>query len=266
MNNPPDGIKVGLLTFSYYGLLISAAVILALWLSFRRLKARNMETAPIWGLAITLLITTVIGARLWFACFPPPSALAAGLTPAFYRRSLLDLLTFWQGGFAFPGALIGGLIGFAAYCWRRRLPIKEWLSTLAPIIPFIAGIIFWGNFINQQQYGLPSTLPWAIRIQEQYRLEGYKEIETYHPLFFYQSLWALVTTAVVIFYERKTHRQTMTAPLTGMLLSIGLFLLEFLRLEVGLAGVINRFFWGVIFLLSAVFLFIQRKQAETSKL
>lgn len=255
-----QGIQIGLLTFNYYGFIIVLAVALSMILVNRRLKVRQLETHDLVPLTITVFITAIIGARIWYACFPPPAALRVGLTAAFYWDNLLELLSVWQGGLALPGAVIGGILGFLFFSWKHQLNRTKWLRATAIVIPFAAAIIFWGNYLNHEHYGLPSALPWAITIAPEYRVPGYTSLATYHPLFLYQSLWALLATVVVILYERKAHRDRLTVPLIGTLLSIGFLALETIRIDAGFASTMNMAFWTVLLVFSLMRLYFLHRR------
>jgi phosphatidylglycerol---prolipoprotein diacylglyceryl transferase len=240
------GIQIGLLTFSYYGLLIVFANLLAVWITAKRAKKYQQTTTLVWDLALLMLIFAMLGARLWYAAFPPPSAQSIGIDASFYRNSPLDFLAFWQGGFALPGAFLGGALGFLLVILRKKADLNAWLVIIAPAIPILVGIIVWGNFINQQNYGLPSNLPWAIVIEPDFRLPCYAQFERYHPLSLYQSLWSLLVLLLFLQLEKpKTPAVLQRASYWLMLsaLSVGLFGIEFLRLDAGTASAANRVFW-----------------------
>ena len=265
MSLTPQGIKIGLFTFSYYGFLILLAVILSMLLSYRRLKARHLDTRHLAPLTMVVLVAAVLGARIWYASFPPPAAIRVGITAEFYRRSLLDFFAFWQGGFALPGAVIGGMIGFLIYIFRNQLPRKPWLRAAILIIPFAIAIIIWGNFLNQENYGLPSQLPWAINIEPAFRVPGYTSLSMYHPLFLYQSLWALFTVISVVVYERKTHQDAFTVSLTGAILAFGFILLETIRIDAGFASTMRISFWAVVLLFSLMRLVFQWRNTQQNR-
>jgi phosphatidylglycerol:prolipoprotein diacylglycerol transferase len=262
------GIQIGLFTFSYYGMLILLAFVLSLVLAFRRAKIRGLDTNHLWLMSLLVFIGAIIGARIWYACFPPPSALRVGITPQFYRNSLLDLFAFWQGGFSLPGAVIGGLIGLALYTFPKQLDFSTWLRALIPVLPFAIAIAIWGNFLTQENYGLPSALPWAIFIDPQNRAPGYTSLATYHPLFLYHSLWAFFTTIVVVQREQKTHSDKTTVSLTGAILAIGFLLLETIRVDtkLGSASTMNMAFWTVILVFSLMRLFFIKRYGERTNL
>jgi phosphatidylglycerol---prolipoprotein diacylglyceryl transferase len=248
------GIQIGLLTFSYYGLLIVFANLLALWLTAKRAKKYQQPVTFLWDLALLMLTFAILGARLWYAAFPPPSAQSIGIDAVFYRSSPLDFLAFWQGGFAMPGAFLGGALGFFLVLLRKKADLNTWLRIIAPVIPMLVGIIVWGNFINQQNYGLPSNLPWAIAIDPAFRLPGFGQVERYHPLFLYQSLWALLVLLLFLLLEKIRKNNVVNHASFWLMvssLSLGLYALEFLRLDAGSASFANRIFWLILAILSA---------------
>lgn len=250
-----SGIQIGLLTFSYYGLLIAFATLLAVWFTAKRTKKYQQPPTFLWELALLMLIFAILGARLWYTTFPPPSAQSIGINANFYRSSPLDFLAFWQGGFAMPGALIGGAIGFIMMLLRKKADLKAWLAIIAPVVPMLVGIIVWGNFINQQNYGLPTNLPWAIAIDPAFRLPGYGQVDCYHPLFLYQSLWSLFVLLLFFINERTKPGEIVKPPSFWLMLStlsLGFFGLEFLRLDAGSASLANRIFWLILAILCSV--------------
>lgn len=268
MNFTTQGLQIGLFTFSYYGMILILAFVLSLLLAYRRANVRSLDTRHLWTMSLVVLMTAIVGARIWYACFPPPSAIRVGITPEFYRNSLLDLFAFWQGGFSLPGAVIGGFIGLVLYILPKRLDLSTWLRALIPVLPFAIAIAIWGNFLTQENYGLPSALPWAISIEPQYRAPGYTSLETFHPLFLYQSLWALFTVIIIIQHEQKNHIDRKTIPLTVAILSVGFLLLETIRIDttLGLNGTMNIAFWTVMTLLSFMRLYFISRNAKRTNL
>jgi phosphatidylglycerol:prolipoprotein diacylglycerol transferase len=100
----------------------------------------------------------------------------------------------------------------------------------------------WGNFFNQELYGSPSNLPWAINIDPEYRLPGYENQATYHPLFLYESLWNFGIVALLLWLGRKYQDRLINGDLFLIYLiayPLGRFMLEFLRLDPAQVGGIN---------------------------
>jgi phosphatidylglycerol---prolipoprotein diacylglyceryl transferase len=159
---------------------------------------------------------------------------ALGITTGWYLTHPLDMISTWNGGLGIPGAVIGGAIALYLFCHRRKISFLDWADIAAPGLALGQAIGRWGNFVNQELYGAPSKLPWAIHIDPQRRLPGYQNIETYHPVFLYESLWSLMNMGVLLWLGRRYPDRLKTGDifLTYLVIyPVGRFLLEFLRLD-----------------------------------
>jgi phosphatidylglycerol:prolipoprotein diacylglycerol transferase len=112
--------------------------------------------------------------------------------------------------------------------------LAQLLDYAAPGVPLAQAIGRWGNFVNQELYGPPSDLPWAIPIRPENRMAGYESFERFHPLFLYESIWNLALAGVLYWIWRK-HRDRFRPPDLFLLYlvgyAVGRFVLEFLRLD-----------------------------------
>lgn len=236
------GFQLGPFTIHYYGLIILLGVSVALVLTSREAarKGRNLDfllDALPW-----LFIGAVIGARLWHIFTPPQSMVSRGITTRYYLTHLLEALAIWKGGIGIIGAVLGGALALWLYARRKGVSAAEWLDILAPGLALAQAFGRWGNFINQEVYGLPSTLPWAITIDPQHRLPGYSQVSTYHPLFLYESLWSLLNMAFTLWISRKYAerlRPGSTFLIYLIFYGLGRVGLEFLRLDVSAWKAIN---------------------------
>jgi phosphatidylglycerol:prolipoprotein diacylglycerol transferase len=152
------------------------------------------------------------------------------------------MLAIWRGGLGIPGAVIGGVLGLYLYARRREEPLIRWLDVAAPGIPLGQAIGRWGNFVNQELYGAPSNLPWAITIDPANRLEAYKDVATYHPLFLYESLLNLANAGFLLWLARKHGGRLKQGDLFLVYLvtyPLIRFLLDFLRLDASQLGGVN---------------------------
>jgi prolipoprotein diacylglyceryl transferase len=61
----------------------------------------------------------------------------------------------------------------------------------------------WGNWFNQELFGTPSTLPWAVEIDLDHRPAEYLDVSTFHPTFLYESLWMLAVAGVLVLVDRR---------------------------------------------------------------
>jgi phosphatidylglycerol:prolipoprotein diacylglycerol transferase len=149
------------------------------------------------------------------------------------------------------------------------LNFAEWLDIAAPALALGQAIGRWGNFVNQELYGAPTTLPWKIYIEPFYRLSGFETQEYYHPLFLYESLWNLANMALLLWLTRRFSDRLKNGDIFLVYLivyPIGRFLLDFLRLDAAMLGALNanQTAMAVVAVLSALALFWRHRE-ETNQ-
>jgi phosphatidylglycerol:prolipoprotein diacylglycerol transferase len=230
----PTGFNIGPLPIRFYGIILMLGALAAAWLAEREAKRRGYDGELVWDGLVWVLVGGIIGARLWHIFTPPPSMVAQGITTKFYLTHPLDALAIWNGGLGIPGAVIGGLIALYLFSRRRQLNFAVWADITAPALALGQAIGRWGNFVNQELYGKPTNLPWAIRIDPAHRLPGYENIAYYHPVFLYESLWNLANMGLLLWLGRRYQERLKTGDLFLIYLivyPIGRFFLEFLRLD-----------------------------------
>jgi prolipoprotein diacylglyceryl transferase len=77
------------------------------------------------------------------------------------------------------------------------------MDCMAPGIVLAQAIGRWGNWFNQELFGKPTTLPWALEISRAHRPAGYAQYSTFHPTFLYESLYCLALAGVAVWVERR---------------------------------------------------------------
>ncbi len=157
-----------------------------------------------------LLIGGIIGARLWHVFTPSASNIAAGVTTENYLRNPVEILKMWKGGLGIPGGVIGGALALWLYTRSKKLNFMQWADFIAPWSADRAGDwTLGGNFVNQEVYGKPTDLPWALTIDPPYRISGFEHVSKYHPLFLYESLLALIGAIVLIQVDKKMAQKAL---------------------------------------------------------
>lgn len=238
----PQGIQIGPVMIRYYALIILAGAMVAAWLATQEAKRRGKDPEMVWDMLPWLLIGGIIGARLWHVLTPSSSNAAMGLTTQYYFQHPLEILKIWKGGLGIFGGIIGGAIALAIYCRAQKQNFFEWTDIIAPGLLIAQAIGRWGNFVNQEVYGPPSDLPWAIYIDPAHRLPGFETVERYHPLFLYESLLTLLGGLLLLYIARKYKDKLFTGDLFLMYLvyyPLVRFGLEFIRLDPSAVGTIN---------------------------
>jgi phosphatidylglycerol---prolipoprotein diacylglyceryl transferase len=249
------GIKI-----YFYAIIIIAGALLGAFVASKEAKRRGHDPEIIWDILPWVLIAGIIGARIWHILTPPESMLIDGRNPYFIHP--LEMFNIRAGGLGIPGAVIGGVIALWIYCRKTRISFSDWLDMLAPGLALAQAIGRWGNFFNQEVYGLPSNLPWAIKIDPAHRLPQYANVERYHPTFLYEFIWNLINMGILLWISRKFGDRLKSGDIFLIYLVIypvGRFLLEFIRIEYSpIAGLnINQTVMAVIAVVSSVALVIR---------
>jgi len=227
----PDGFYIGPIKIYFYGIVIMIGVLSAIWISINETKRRNLDSELIWDMVPWLLIFGIVGARLWHVLTPSESM---GVGPEYYFNHPLEILNTRRGGLGISGAVIGGVLALWIYTRRKNFNFLTWADIIAPGLALAQAIGRWGNFINQEVYGPPSNLPWAIYIDPAHRLPGFEEFSRFHPLFLYESIWNLFNFFLLMFISRSFFERINQGDIFWIYLivyPIGRFLLEFIRID-----------------------------------
>lgn len=266
----PTGFFVGPIYIRFYGIILMLGALAAAFLAEREARRRKLNSEIVWDGLIWVLIAGIIGARLWHVFTPPPSMIAAGFTTQYYLTHPLDLINTRAGGLGIPGAVIGGALALYIFCRRRKMSFLLWADIAAPGVALAQAIGRWGNFFNQELYGKPTTLPWAVEIDPMNRVPGYVNYSTFHPLFLYESIWNLLNMGLLLWLERRFADKLKEGDLFLTYLigyPIGRFFLEFLRLDAPRFGTINinQTFMLIVALVSGFFLYWRHRKGTTPK-
>ena len=198
----PLVFQLGPFALRWYGLLIALAVLAGLTLATRLGKARGIEPALIADLLPLLVLGAVIGARIYYVA----------LAWRQYAANPIEALAIWRGGIAIHGALIGGVLTTILYCRWRRQPFWPLLDVLVPAVALGQAIGRWGNFFNSEAFGVPTDLPWKLRIPAANRPPEFLEQLYFHPTFLYESLWNVGVCVLLLVLFRQASRGQIQLP------------------------------------------------------
>jgi len=258
----PQGFNIGPLTIRFYAIIIIIGAILGAWLAARQAKRAGRDPEIILDMLPWLLIGGIIGARLWHVFTPSASNQAMGVTTENYLRNPIEILKIWKGGLGIAGGVIGGALTLIIYCRAKKLNFLEWVDYIAPGLLVGQAVGRWGNFVNQEVYGRPTDLPWAITIDPPYRIPGFEQVAKYHPLFLYESVLNLLAAGILLYvgrkYKNKLYRGDIFL-LYLVLYPVIRFALEYLRLDPSpVAGInINQTVMGIVAVFSITILIIR---------
>lgn len=256
---------IGPVTIRYYGVILMLGALAGAFLAEREARRRKQPSDLVWDGLIWVLVGGVIGARIWHILTPPPSMVERGITTMFYLTHPLDAINIPAGGLGIPGAVIGGALALYWFSRRRKISFLLWVDIAAPALALGQAIGRWGNFINQELYGKPSNLPWAITIDPANRLPEYMNVSRYHPLFLYESIWNLLNMGLLLWLARRYGNRLRNGDLLWVYMifyPVGRFFLEFIRLDYSIvAGVnFNQVFMLVVAIAGVAILYLRHRQ------
>ncbi|MBE9524844.1 MAG: prolipoprotein diacylglyceryl transferase [Chloroflexi bacterium] len=263
----PTGFSVGPLFIHFYGIILMLGAVAGAWLATRQAKFRKQDPEIVWDLLVWLLVSGIVGARLWHIFTPPPSMVAAGITTKYYLTHPLAALAIWRGGLGIPGAVLGGALALYFFSRKKQLSFTLWADIAVPGLALGQAIGRWGNFVNQELYGAPTDLPWGIFIDSAHRLSEYAEYTHFHPTFLYESLWNLGNVFLLLWLGRRFTDKLMSGDLMLIYLvtyPVGRFLLEFIRLDSSqVAGLnANQTFMLAVATISALAIFWRHRKND----
>jgi phosphatidylglycerol:prolipoprotein diacylglycerol transferase len=225
------GVQIGPVYFRFYAMALMAGIFAAALLIAHRAKRAGQDPEHLWNGLLWVVLAGIAGARLYHVLTPEPST---GLTPLDYFKDPLRAINPRMGGLGVPGALVAG--GLAAYIYTRRQKqdFLLWTDLIIPGVALGQAIGRLGNFINQELYGQPSDLPWAISIRPENRVPGYEQYTRFHPMFLYEMIMNLAICAGLIWIERRFAHRLRKGDLLALYAIFypgGRFFLEFLKLD-----------------------------------
>ena len=224
--SPGEGVwHLGPLPLRAYALCILAGVVVAIWLGNRRWVARGGAPGTMSDLAVWAVPFGLVGARLYHVVTDPELYFGDGKDP-------WSALYIWKGGLGVWGAIALGAVGAYVGCRIKGISLRAVADAAAPGIALAQAIGRFGNYFNQELFGRPTTLPWALQIDPSHRPEGLEDRSTYQPTFLYEAIWDVGVAGLVIWAERRFRLGFGRAfALYVMAYTLGRGWIEYLRID-----------------------------------
>ncbi len=196
--SPPTGVwELGPIPIRAYALLIVIGIVVAVWLGNKRYLARGGRPGLITDIAIWAVPFGIVGGRLYHVISD------AQLYFGPDGRGLAAAFRIWDGGLGIWGAVTLGALGAWIGAKRAKVALPPIADAIAPGIALAQAIGRFGNWFNQELFGAPTTLPWALEIDPEHRPTGYESFATFQPTFLYESIWLLGIVVVLIWADRR---------------------------------------------------------------
>lgn len=180
----------------WYGILIALGLVLALWFCMGQRKKYGISEDALLDSVLWGIPCGVLGARLYYVIFYLDRF--KNVDGSFNWG---EAIAIWDGGLAIYGAVIAVVL--LGVVMSRRGRFKLWAMMDLVVMGLFIGqsIGRWGNFMNREAFGGPTTLPWRMQLTT---VTG--QLVEVHPTFFYESLWNLVGLLLLVFVVSKARR------------------------------------------------------------
>lgn len=215
----PVAFSIGPIQVHWYGLMYLAGFTAGYGLGVKRAAraGSGWGTHEVADILFYIAIGVILGGRIGYVIF---------YNPVYYFHHPLDVFRVWTGGMSFHGGLVGVITAMAWYAYKTNRRFFEVADFIAPLTPLglFAGRI--GNFINQELWGKPTNLPWAMVFPatDPSRLPR-------HPSMLYEAfLEGLVLFVILWVYSRKHRKVGRVSGLFLICYGIFRFAIEFVRL------------------------------------
>lgn len=236
----PDPIAFSLLGLDirWYGILIAAGAMLAVFLSCRRAPKHGLEAESVLDIVLWMIPVGILFARIYYVLF----------NWSYYGGDAFAMINIRNGGLAIHGGLLGGLLATYGVCRYKKIEFLNAADLILPTVALAQSIGRWGNFFNGEAHGTATDLPWAILVNG----------ERVHPTFLYESLWCLLMFFLLLRADDRRRFPGQTTCLYGLLYAPERFLVEGLRTDSLMIGPFRQA-QVISIILFAVCLFSYRK-------
>ena len=198
--SPSSGtLDLGPLTVHMYGLTLLVAIAACIGLTGLRWVRRGGDWDLVFRVAVWGVAFGVIGARAYHDITSWNEVPDAWWGP----------FAVWKGGLGVWGGIFLGCVAGAVVVRRSGQSIRAFMDAVAPGLLLAQGIGRWGNWWNQELYGKPTDLPWALDVDYAHCPAGYQNplegtcARDFHPTFLYEFVYDLVGVGLLLAIDRR---------------------------------------------------------------
>ncbi len=267
--SPPQGVwQLGPIPVRAYALCIIAGIVAALLLTKKRYQDRGGDGEVVYDAALVAVPSGIIGGRVYHVITDHDKYFCETCSP-------IDAVKITNGGLGIWGAIALGTIAVAVYFRMKKIPLAPFADAVAPGIILAQAIGRLGNWFNQELYGYPTDVPWALEIYERVDANGMlapvtgrstgEVLATVHPTFLYELLWNLIIFALLLWADKRFSLrggQVFALYVAGY--TAGRFVIELMRSDAAthIFGLrVNTVVSAVVFL-AAVLIFIMMRAQQ----
>jgi len=253
----------------WYGIIIAAGFLLAVLLGMRDSRKFGLEPDTVIDLVLFAAPVAIVCARLYYVIFSWDS----------FKDNLLQVFNTRRGGLAIYGGVIGALVVAYIFAKKKKIGVLKLFDFGVPYLVLAQAIGRWGNFVNQEAFGVNTTLPWGMT-SDTIRQELFNNMDRLaamgikvdpnlpvHPTFLYESLWDLAVFFFLIWFRKRKKLEGEVFFLYMILYGVGRFWIEGLRTDSLMLGNlrISQLLSAVFAVALAIAFFLRRKKIRETQ-
>ncbi len=206
------------LDIAWYGILIALGIVLGIALAIRQAKQKGYTAELVIDCMILAIPLAIVCARVYYVAFEWE----------YYSQHPEQIIAIWEGGIAIYGAVLGGILAAFIVAKWRKFPFFRLMDFLVPGLTLGQIIGRWGNFFNQEAYGMQVSdpalqfFPFAVHVDNG---------NWYLATFFYESMWNLALLFVLLRVAKKAKRDGSVFATYLIGYGIGRFWIEGVRIR-----------------------------------
>ncbi len=228
----PTILKLGGLQIYSYGLMLFLSFVVGIAIVERRAKRFGVDPRRITDLALWVLVSVVIGARLFYVAFHWSE----------FANDLVGIIAFWRGGLAglmFYGGFLGGIVAGMVFVMVHRLPVRRLMDAVAPAVMLGEGFTRIGCFLNGCCFGKPTACPIGMHFPVHSPAGGTFPGQAIHPTQLYSSAAGFILFGLALWLERRNLKPGVLSGILLVVYSLFRFAIDFVRYYENAAN-----FWG----------------------
>lgn len=227
----------------WYGIIIAAGFLLAVYYAMRRADQFGLTQDNIIDMLICAVPLAIIGARAYYCLF----------SWNLYKDDPIRVLYIWEGGLAIYGGVIGAAIGLFLYTKVKKVKTSALLDIGGLGLLIGQSIGRWGNFMNREAFGAQTDSFLRMGLTDASGATIYV-----HPTFLYESVWNAIGLLILHFYSKRRKFDGQIFLMYLGWYGLGRMFIEGLRtdsLYVGASNLrVSQLLAGVCFLAVVIFL------------
>lgn len=227
---------------AWYGIILTCAMIIGLLVAMRLAKRMDVKSDDLLELFLIAIPLAIVGARLGFVFAHFKQFF---LVDNFGWSNFVDIIAVWDGGLTIMTGAPCGILGGFIWCKWRKVDFLKLADTVICVMLLSQGLGRWGNFCNQELFGLAVTnpsaqfFPYAVYIA---RYGGW-----YQATFFYEFIGDLMGFGIMLFTSKHLYLKGSGVLQYGFLYCTIRFIMEFFRDSTDILGIANtnQIFCGI---------------------